>query len=555
VPRASRDDVDVNETAVNLPTAVMRRFLGEDRPRDLLRIVVAVVGFAVLDRLVRAGSTLAAADEDAAVLVVAAVTRNWVAVLPLAGAIGLVAVAGGKRTRAGWSSMDHGAVWRLLTIPSVVTIGWYGATADYNYLLGRWNAVDRLLIVILAVAAVAHPLLLVPFVFQAQTLLAQWAIPFGGTTTLGVDRLATVAILVIAVTFLLAIASAEPDTSPGLLLLGMAVAADFFVPGRGKLGLDWLTTTHLDNFAYSSYTTGWRGAGDGTWARSIASLMRTFEWPLLIGTTLLEIGAVVAVFHRKLLRWWLPGWILLHISIFLVSGFWLIAWVVVELGLVIILWRRDLAAWTSLNDTPARGALAAVVVVAFGSTVFSPPSLAWLDAPVSYGYEVEVVGESGTRYHVPLDAFGVAQQDLVFLFARFTDFPPAVAGYGATAGGEYYARLSALDDFAELRALERTLDPVSEHDRAASERLITSWFDAVNAGISRPWFLVAPPGRFWVSRPDPTFDMDEDIVAAEVVLVRSLHDDDTQRFDRETVLRVEVGADGKAAVTSRSGTG
>ena len=530
-----------------------RNLFGRDRPADLVRVVAAVIAFAVVDRLVARASQLGFGDGEQATLVGVALMRNWAPTAVLVIAVAVVIRLGGSRVRGGWSSMDRGEVWRGLAIPWVIVAAWYGAAYEFNFMLGRWHVIDRTLVVALAVAAIAHPLFLLPFVLQTQIVASQLLLSFGAATARGADRLVIVAILVIATTWLLVMASGDDDTSPGLLLLVMAIGAHFFVPGRAKIGLDWATTTDLQNFAYSSYTTGWRGAGDGGWARSLASSMRTMRWPLIIGTMIVEVGAGVAVFHRRLVRWWLPCWIGLHAAIFAVSGFWLFGWFVVELGLLLVLWRRDLVEWTARNDTLARGAIAVVVVVVFGSAVFSPPRLGWLDAPVSYGYEIEAVGVSGATYHVPLDEFGEAQQDLVFLFARFADHPPVVAGYGATAGSDFYDRLGRIRSFAELRELEQTFTPVSEAERATSERLVLRWVDHVNESNGKPWFLISPPSRFWVDRPEPTFDRGERLASVEVILARSLHDDDGQRFDRETVLRIEAGDDGRAAVTFRAG--
>ncbi|NNE13072.1 MAG: hypothetical protein HKN41_12600 [Ilumatobacter sp.] len=529
----------------------MRRLLGDDRPQDIVKIVGAVVGFTILDRLISAASSLEADDGEQAVLIAAATLRNLLPTIALIVVVGVVVAMGGPRARAGWRSMDQGEVWRWMVIPWITTLAWYATTADYNFMLGQWHTFDRLLIVAMAVAAVAHPLLLVPFVFQLQVVASQHQLTFGSSPSAGVDRLAVVAILVVATTFLFVVASGEDDTSPGLLLLGMAVAAHFFAPGRTKIAIDWLTANELFHFAHSSYTTGWRGDGDGSWADTVASVLRTFKWPVMIGTLVIEVGAAISVFHRKLLRWFLPGWILLHVGIFITSGFWLFAWVLVELGLLIVLWRPDLRAWAARNDTVARGAIA-VFVVGIGWSLFSPPRLAWLDAPVSYGYEIEAIGESGATFHVPLDEFGPLQGDFSFLFAQFTADRLVVRGYGAVDLPGLHDRLKAVEDIDELRAIERSFDPVPDSVRSTSERIVTRWVDRVNDAGAEPWFLISPPSRYWVDRPAPVYDRSERIESVEVVLVRSVHDVGPS-FERETVLRVEVDSSGRAVVVERAG--
>lgn len=537
--------VTIDET-----TGWRHRLLGGDRPRDLIPIVGAIAGFVVLDRLLRATAALAGDDGSDPVLVAAAIARNWFPAVLIAVGIAGVLLIERDRITAGWSCMEQGAVWRWMVAPWVVTLAWYTTTSGYNFVLGQWHLIDRLLILALAVAVAVHPLFLVPFVLQIQIFTSQHQLVLGASPTAGTDRLAVAAIVVVAVTFLVASMTEVGDTAPGLLLLGIVVAAHFFAPGRAKVAIDWVTDNDLHHFAQSSYTTGWRGAGDGSWADRAASVLQTFRWPAVIGTMVLEVGAAVAVFHRKMLRWFLPAWVLLHAGIFLVSGFFLFAWVVVELGLLVVLWRPDLSAWVARNDTVARGAIA-VGAVALGWSWFSPPRLAWLDAPVSYGYEIEAVGLSGASYHVPLDEFGPLQQDLSFLLAQFRDDPLVVRGYGAVDFDALQQRLGRVDGADRWRAIEAEFPSVDAEVRRTSELIITSWLDRVNSAGAEPWYLISPPSRYWVDRPEPAYDRNEPIRSVEVVLVRSIHDSGPA-VERETVLRVEVDGRGQAVVTMRS---
>lgn len=92
-----------------------------------------------------------------------------------------------------------------------------------------------------------------------------------------------------------------------------------------------------------------------------------------------ELGSAVAVAHPRLLRWWLTLAIAFHAFVFASTGFWFLAWVVVEVAILVLVWAPRLRAWVAQNATPARGLLAAGVVALAGDRLYQPPTLSWFD--------------------------------------------------------------------------------------------------------------------------------------------------------------------------------
>jgi hypothetical protein len=341
----------------------------------------------------------------------------------------------------------------------------------------------------------------------------------------------------------------QPESASAVLVLGAATATHFFVPGVAKVRLGWVGANEPGNFALNSYTAGWRG-DDGSWARNLADIADTYAWAIVIITVVAEVCAFVAVYHRRLLRWWLPLWALFHLGIFFMSGFFLIGWIILELALLGLLLWPGATQWLSRNDTPARGLLAVGLVLA-GSFLFHPPRLAWIDAPIGYGYEVEATGESGTTYHVPLTAFAPFQQELSFGFAQFRGTSDAVGGYGA-AGSVWSAdKLKTIQSFDELAAFEADLKPNSVELRERSETLVLQWFETVNGRGNPNWFLLAPPTRYWAGRASPTFDFQEPLESVTIVQVVAIHNADESITQRTPLLVVESDASGNAEVVDR----
>ncbi len=309
------------------------------------------------------------------------------------GVAGLLLGPGRNRALAGWDQLEHGEALRLFAMPLVMLSVWYHALYSYNYFLDEWHHLDRLAIIGLGIAVWWRPIFLVPLVLVARVIDAQFLVPFGSSPGVNIGQLLLMCLLVVAAGLIGFAIHGDHRTSGVVLVISAVVASHFFEPGRSKISLGWATNSDLSEFAHASYTAGWRGSGDGTWSDSIASIVETLNIPIIVGTILLEVGALIAVANYRLLRWWLVGWILLHGAILAVSGFWLFEWVLVELLLLILLFRRDLRDTLRENDTPAR-ALLAVGLVAIGGVLFHPPKLAWLDAPVSYGYEIEAVEQA-----------------------------------------------------------------------------------------------------------------------------------------------------------------
>ena len=215
-----------------------------------------------------------------------------------------------------------------------------------------------------------------PFVAVVRVVNDEFAVPFGSTMAKTVGEL------------------------PG----------HFFLSGRTKLGVGWLSTD-VANLPLASQTAGWLGQTGGAWSRSLASAFGTLRVPLLIATLALELGSLVAVAHTRLLRIWLVGWAGFHVLVFATTGYWFGSWVAFEVALLVILSRAPFRAWVAENATPARAAVAVASVLA-SQPLFHPPRLAWVDAPVSYGFRMEATGEDGTIANVGFSALAPFGQDL-----------------------------------------------------------------------------------------------------------------------------------------------
>jgi hypothetical protein len=517
--------------------------------REAITFGAMAAGFVAIDRATRVLANVSDADVARPVLFLRALGAHP-AVFAIAGTVGAAAVLMRPRLRVGWDGFDHGRTLRWLALPMVVLLTWSGSMYGFNFLAEQWHWFDRLLVVVLALAVWRWPLALVPFIAQVRIVTHQFDHGFATTAGQNIDEMLVMALVCIAAVIIVGVLIGIDDTSWVVFMLMALIASHFFLPGRSKLPLHWATTDDLSHFPISAYTAGWRGAGDGTWARRASDFAEAFSVPLRVGALVLEVGAVVAAAHVRLFRWWVPGWVLFHLTVLAFTGFWFGSWIAVEVGLLVVLLAPSLREW-STRHSGAATAVCTVGLVLLGAHVFQPPRLAWLDGPVSYGLEVSATGESGTVYRVPASAFAPLDQEIAFVRLQLAGTREAAAAYGAISTTEEYDALSKLGSIDDLADYEQSLGPTNAAPGSTAEHFFTSWLDHANRGTIDPWFLIGPLPHFRSSAPEPVYDGQEHLVSMTVIRVAALDLGDRVEFRRERVLGVELDTDGAAVVVDR----
>ncbi len=208
--------------------------------------------------------------------------------------------------------------------------------------------------------------------------------------------------------------------------------------------------------------------------------------------------------------------------------------------------------WVSENVTPARG-LVAVVAVLGSSVVFHPPGLAWFDAPVSYGFELEATGQSGSEYNVAISTFAPHDHELSFTRLQLAPTSHASGAYGAVGTRAELDQLESVTNFSQLGELERAAGAPTL--ASESQAFVIAFFDHANHG-SRPWFTrLAAPNHFWTGREAPTFDFDEPIDRLQVTALTRIATDEGTISRRQVVLVIEADDQGFGLVAADANLG
>ena len=223
---------------------MLRRPIGSVNPQDIVPIVAFFLVYLVVDRVTGTLSEIAEVDLARWSLTMAAIQRRvvWWAVVVVAVAVVLGARSDSRRRLLGrWAELDHGAVLRLLAAPLIVFLAWKGALYPYNVHAGQLHLLDRFLLLALAAAALWRPALLIPFALQFRVISAQTVFPFHTTAARNIDDLPVVVLLLIGVGHLLFVLTGRRSTSLIVLAIGAALASHFWIPGKGKLLMGWLS--------------------------------------------------------------------------------------------------------------------------------------------------------------------------------------------------------------------------------------------------------------------------------------------------------------------------
>lgn len=523
--------------------------LGPDSPPDLALVLATFALFTVVEHLTRAAAVVTSVDLARPSLLAAATAHRWWVLTPLVAGAGAAVAFRPRRLLAPWDELEQGRALRLFTGVLVVLLAWQASCYPYNWLAGRLHGADRLIVVALAAAALARPAFLVPFAVVVRIMAEQFVLPFDTPAGRNIDDLLVLAVLAVAAGHLVYVATGRNRTAPVLLVAGSALAAHFFIPGKGKLAIGWLTHGNLSDLPISSYAAGWRGGGDGTWARRLSDLLGAVRLPAMAAILAVELGAIAAVTRPRLLRWWLPAAAGFHLGVFAVTGFWFLSWIAVEVGLLVLVSAPSLRGWAAANATPARG-LVAVAAVLGAPILFHPPGLAWLDAPVSYGLRITATGASGAQYSVDSAALAPLSHHVAFDRLQLGATVPASGAYGAAATAADVDALDQIHTFEQLDAHEAALGPPTLVE--PSQQFLARYL----AYASRPHrslparlaHRLGPPEHFWTSGEEPAYRFQEPIRSLDVVLVRII--DPSDSHDRRTVLRLEIGPDGNPAVVS-----
>jgi hypothetical protein len=444
-----------------------------------------------------------------------------------------------KRLR--WKDIEgapDGIRWFIFAV--CMASAWTFATYDYNLFLDQAHTADRLILLAVAAASIWHPVFAAIYAAVGMLIVYQFEFPLGLFDWL--DKRILFVVLHMFTAFL---AMGVVRRQRATVFVGLAasmLAANYFFPGIAKIRTGWLFQDNLANLAVMTHLNGWMGGIDTETFVAVVDRLSWVNKPLLVATLVIELGALLLFLDRRFFIAIVIGTIGLHVGIFLSSGICFWKWVLFNIGVLVLVQKapdRDLLF--------TRGFLT-ISILAILSTPFNarPTWLAWYDTPADEFTEFEVIGASGTEYHVERGFF--EPHDLVFSQNRFYFMnrePTLLGTFGATVDAGLDRDLTAArspdaaDSLIRARAVER-------YDEAKSlefQRYLTLFFATLNErGTKELWMSrLRAPHHIWSQRREPVYAAQEPVVELKVVFHRVFYDGKkVHELERRVLERIPI---------------
>lgn len=240
-----------------------------------------------------------------------------------------------------WSVFPDGRRIRIIVGVCACLLSWIYSTYDYNHFFAHGHLIDRALLVALSLAILWRPVFVLPFLLVLWPMVGQFDVPIGGLSW-AIPFLPARILLLFAASLLLGLINGKWQTFSFMFLLLCIVAGHYLPAGLGKLEIGWFVHDQLYYLLPTTYANGWLGFLEPSTIDSITRLQSYANWPLKLLTIVAECGSVFFLWRHQTIKWFLGVWIAFHVGIFFTSGICFWPWVVVDLTLLLLVWKQPL---------------------------------------------------------------------------------------------------------------------------------------------------------------------------------------------------------------------
>lgn len=420
--------------------------------RPLLPTGLLFATFAGLNRILLCPCVLVEESYRKPVVVVAAIA-NWDISPRLLVIVALAALllARWRSVWVRWVEVDPGGRIRAISFACAGVLGWMYSTYAWNHYLGVGHWVDRLLLGSLAIAIFWRPVFVFPFLFTLWPLLGQFQIPLGGFSW-AVAYLPARILLLLATLFLWGIVRRQWYCAEFWFLLLCLVAGHYFTPGLGKLKNGWLVYDHIYYLLPNTYANGWLGFLSETRISQITRLLSVANVPMKLFAAVAEMGAIAFVWRHGISKLFLVAWVLFHVGVLALSGICFWPWIIIDLTLLVLIWKRHLLAEHQQDRVHQ---IASLLLIGSAYWWSGAVNLSWIDSPATYTYRVVGISEEGQEYEVPPHALTPFEYQFMLGDLHYVaDHPGLNITWGAT-DRTTFSRLRDVTSGAELVEVER----------------------------------------------------------------------------------------------------
>jgi hypothetical protein len=462
----------------------------------------------------------------------AALTLALVAIARSAGRIRVLGIF------AGWKELDDGVALRWLVGAATGIAVWTLAAYPYNAYFDRFHLADRLILVALWVALLWRPVFTLPFAVVASAIAHQFQIPLASYSWTETELLVRIPIMLGAFWIVRSLVrDRRADTF--VFLFCCLIAVTWWASGWGKVRMGWITHPHIDFLLVGAYANGWLAFMDAGTITRMADVVAGLRFPLMVGTLVVECGALFLLWRRWSLPLFLCLTSTLHLGAFALTGIFFWKWILIDVAFLLFLFHGRRLTRLGIFS-PAHFVFAVVIILANGVWI-SARNLSWFDTPLSYVIRLEGVDADGGAHVLPAGFFRPYSETFVLeTFPYLSPYAQLTGPMGVTQSRETADALLAAATPEDIFALERTRAR-TRYDPARSARFdafVTHWLRASNRDGAREALLrISAPRHLWTFPLDTDRDAIGHIVEVRVVEITNFYDGETLREIRRRTLR------------------
>lgn len=442
-----------------------------------------------------------------------------------------------------WSQWEHGRVIQILMGTAAFVLAWPYATYDYNLLLDRWHALDRILIVVLFGAIWWRPLFVWPFLIVVLGVAMQFNQAIGPHLWAAPDQAFHLLILFCAFQLYGAVLGRR-EVVPFLLLVGCMVALHYWPSAYIKLRIGWLWENQIQFLLPGTYANGWWAGVSGETIARVTNALSALNPLMKVFTLSVECGLVLFFWKRRVAMVLLGMAMALHVGIFLISGIFFWQWIVFEFCLLVVLWKTTSFRQEGLFS--AETAAVTAVIIVSSHWWLGAVALTWFDSRASNSYRLEAVGESGKRYLIPPRMLAPFEQ--TYMVARFhplSEEPVLDVHWSATKDQKLARQLNEARSAEQVLAIEEQMGRVKFDPKRREEvaRFLQQFFRNIHhrRDERRRLHWIAAPRGIWTLPEDGEYRYQEPLKSLDFVQVLTFFDGTTvQTVRSRTVLSVKI---------------
>jgi len=439
-----------------------------------------------------------------------------------------------------WSELPNGKNIRIFVFIISFVLTWIFASYDFNYYYNQWHYSERILLVLLTIAIWWRSFFTLPYILLLVAVVSQFNHPLGIGFTRPIDNLLIQITTLFSAWFIFFTIKQTQKIETFVFLVCCLIAGHYWFPGWGKLGLNWIMYGNIHFITLNAYAHGWLAFLAPEEIVQFAKQFEKFDTIFVIGTMVIEVGALFFLWRLRNLKLFILAWIGFHSIVFVMTGYLFWKWVLLELALWYFFFRKNLVYKVEIFSKPYFAlSLGLILFIAFWNR---PAKLCWYDTNLAYTYRFEAIVNEKPNFTIAPGFF--APYDDIFVFGTFSFLSKQhqlVGPYGATKNPKIVEEILGVKLAEDIFSIEDRYPPQKEKNLKTSkfDYFIKQFVKNYNSDQTKKTklALLQPPPTFWSFARGKTFSSQAKVEKIIVSQVTSFYDGVDHKDIRNRVVR------------------